>query len=63
MTTNVPTAMPPRPVAPVKTPPPARTAWLKSAGWAKDDALYEEAARLGAEERKSMTWEKERADS
>ncbi|HEY1052194.1 MAG TPA: hypothetical protein VGE39_20625 [Prosthecobacter sp.] len=52
-----------QPVSPAKVPPPARTEWVKSAGWAKDDPLYEEAARLGYEERQNMTWEKERADS
>lgn len=27
--------------------------WLRHAGWAKDDPIYDEAMRLGAEYRKS----------
>ncbi len=46
-----------------KVPPPANKDWVKSAGWAKEAALYEAAARLGTEYRSSMTWEKEHAGS
>jgi hypothetical protein len=46
-----------------KTPPKAKRDWLKSAGWAKDDALYAKAAQLGQEYRRSMTWESEHAHS
>jgi|GEM_PF-2624975 len=46
-----------------KTPPPAKRDWLKTAGWAKNDALYAEAVRLGQEYRHSMTVESEHADS
>jgi hypothetical protein len=47
------------PPAPQKTPPPAKRDWLKTAGWAKNDALYTEAVRLGQEYRRSMTVESE----
>lgn len=46
-----------------KTPPPAKRDWLKTAGWAKNDALYSEAVRLGMEYRLRMTAESEHADS
>jgi hypothetical protein len=39
----------------VKKAPPAKRDWLRSAGWEKDDPLYDEAARLGAEYRRSHT--------
>lgn len=29
--------------------PPAKTDWMKYVGWAKDDPVYDEAMRLGAE--------------
>jgi hypothetical protein len=49
------------PVTPArkKTPPPSKRDWLKTAGWAKDDALYAEAVRLGQEYRRSLTVETE----
>lgn len=46
-----------------KIPPPAKHGWQSKAGWAKNDPLYDEAARLGAEYRRSMTWEREHVDS
>jgi hypothetical protein len=46
-----------------KTSPPANRDWLRTAGWAKNDALYAEAVRLGQEYRRSMTVETEHADS
>jgi hypothetical protein len=51
------------PPAQKKTPPPAKRDWLKTAGWAKNDALYAEAVRLGQDYRRSMTVETEHADS
>jgi hypothetical protein len=51
------------PPSPKKTPPPSKRDWLKTAGWAKNDALYAEAVRLGQEYRRSMTVESEHADS
>jgi hypothetical protein len=42
-----------------KAPPPAKTDWKRFVGWAKNDPTYEEALRIGAEYRRSMTWEKE----
>lgn len=46
-----------------KNSPPANRDWLRTAGWAKNDALYAEAVRLGQEYRRSMTVETEHADS
>ncbi len=53
----------PAQLPPKKTPPPAKREWLKTAGWAKDDAAYAEAVRLGQDYRQSMTWETENAGS
>lgn len=42
-------------VAVLERPAPSRTkrGWLKLAGWAKDDPLYDEAMKLGAAWRKT----------
>jgi hypothetical protein len=45
----------PMTAVPKKTPPPAKRDWLKTAGWAKNDALYAEAVRLGQEYRSGRT--------
>ncbi len=47
------------PAPPKKSPPPCKRDWLRTAGWAKEDTYYEEAVQLGAEYRRSMTWQKE----
>jgi hypothetical protein len=39
--------------------PPAKSDWKRFVGWAKDDPTYEQALKIGAEYRRSMTWERE----
>jgi hypothetical protein len=63
MNTSLESSITPVPPARKKTPPPAKRDWLKTAGWAKNDALYAEAVRLGQDYRRSMTVETEHADS